>query len=56
MKLVLLGGGGFRTPAMVRAIAAGQTVVSYDEVVLYDTDQRRLDRIGAVIADMQNSM
>mgnify|MGYP003325558246 CR=1 FL=1 len=53
MKLVLLGGGGFRTPAMIRAIASGETVVQYDHIVLYDTDQRRLDQIGAVIADMR---
>ena len=53
MKLVLLGGGGFRTPAMIRAVAGGDTAVQYDQIVLYDTDQRRLDQIGAVIADMR---
>ncbi len=53
MKLVLLGGGGFRTPAMFRAVASGGTAVSYDEVVLYDVDVTRLERIGAVIADIK---
>ena len=56
MKLVLLGGGGFRTPAMFRAIASGTTSVQYDEIVLYDVDAARLERIGAVIADMKITM
>src|SRR5258705_7081763 len=49
MKLVLLGGGGFRTPAVYRALAEGSTRTHYDAVVLYDPDQARLDRIGAVL-------
>jgi len=56
MKLVLLGGGGFRTPAMFRAVASGATNVRYDEIVLYDTDETRLRRIGAVISDMRSTM
>ncbi len=50
MKLTLLGGGGFRTPAIYRALAEGSTRTRYDAVVLYDVDQGRLDRIGAVLA------
>jgi 6-phospho-beta-glucosidase len=50
MKLALLGGGGFRTPAIYRALAEGSTRTQYDAVVLYDVDQTRLDRIGAVLA------
>ncbi len=49
MKLALLGGGGFRTPAIYRAIAAGATTVGYDEVVLHDVDAARLDRIDTVL-------
>ncbi len=52
MKLTLLGGGGFRTPAIYRALAEGSTRTHYDAVVLYDVDQARLDRIGAVLAGM----
>jgi 6-phospho-beta-glucosidase len=52
MKLAVLGGGGFRTPAIYRALAEGQTQTRFDEVVLYDLDQGRLDRIAAVIAGL----
>jgi 6-phospho-beta-glucosidase len=52
MKLALLGGGGFRTPAIYRALADGSTRTQYDAVVLYDVDQGRLDRIGAVLAGL----
>jgi 6-phospho-beta-glucosidase len=52
MKLALLGGGGFRTPAIYRALADGSTRTQYDAVVLYDVDQARLDRIGAVLAGL----
>ncbi|MEP6640227.1 MAG: 6-phospho-beta-glucosidase, partial [Chloroflexota bacterium] len=49
MKLALLGGGGFRTPVVYRAIACGQTRTQYDELVLYDVDPARLERIEAVL-------
>jgi 6-phospho-beta-glucosidase len=56
MKLALLGGGGFRTPAIYRALAEGSTRTQYDAVVLYDVDQTRLDRIGAVLAGMDERL
>ncbi|HEY7970514.1 MAG TPA: hypothetical protein VID95_11010 [Candidatus Limnocylindrales bacterium] len=49
MKLALLGGGGFRTPAIYRALAEGSTRTRYDGLVLYDVDSGRLDRIAAVL-------
>ncbi|HEY8437116.1 MAG TPA: hypothetical protein VIK65_00765 [Candidatus Limnocylindrales bacterium] len=49
MKLALLGGGGFRTPAIYRALAEGTTRTHYDGLVLYDVDSARLDRIAAVL-------
>ncbi|HZC32852.1 MAG TPA: 6-phospho-beta-glucosidase [Candidatus Bathyarchaeia archaeon] len=52
MKLAVLGGGGFRTPAIYRALAEGQARTRIDELVLYDVDQGRLDRIAAVIAGL----
>lgn len=52
MKLAVLGGGGFRTPAIYRALAEGQTRTHFDELVLYDVDRGRLDRIAAVIAGL----
>jgi 6-phospho-beta-glucosidase len=52
MQLAVLGGGGFRTPAIYRALAEGQTRTRFDELVLYDVDRPRLDRIAAVIAGL----
>lgn len=52
MKLAVLGGGGFRTPALYRALVEGTTRTRYDAVALYDVDQTRLDRIGAVLTGM----
>jgi 6-phospho-beta-glucosidase len=49
MKLTLIGAGGFRTPVIYRALAAGEVTTRYDEVAFYDIDQGRLDRIGAVL-------
>src|SRR5258707_12740887 len=49
MKLTLIGAGGFRTPVIYRALAAGEVATRYDEVAFYDIDQARLDRIGAVL-------
>jgi 6-phospho-beta-glucosidase len=56
MKLAVLGGGGFRTPAIYRALAEGQTRTRFDELVLYDVDQARLDRIAAVIAGLDGEL
>src|SRR6476660_8595861 len=49
MKLTLIGAGGFRTPVIYRALAAGEVATKYDEVAFYDIDQGRLDRIGCVL-------
>lgn len=49
MKLTLIGAGGFRTPVIYRALAAGEVATRYDEVAFYDIDEARLDRIGCVL-------
>ncbi|WP_040282684.1 6-phospho-beta-glucosidase [Tessaracoccus massiliensis] len=54
MKLVILGGGGFRVPLVYDAVATHEVVMSdgspfIEEVVLYDTSQHRLDGIQRVI-------
>lgn len=49
MRLTILGGGGFRVPLVYRALLGDPTV---SEVVLYDTDPRRLGVIMAVLAAM----
>ena len=50
VKLTLIGAGGFRTPAIYRALIVGSGDVSFDEIVLHDLDLERLDSIGDVLA------
>jgi 6-phospho-beta-glucosidase len=47
MRLTILGGGGFRVPLVYRALMGDPTV---SEVVLHDTDARRLRVIASVLA------
>jgi 6-phospho-beta-glucosidase len=48
VRVIILGGGGFRVPLICRQIAASGLPAS--EVVLYDTDAARLAVIAAVLA------
>ena len=56
VKLALLGGGGFRTPVIYRAIASGATRVQYDELALYDVDSSRLERIEGVLRGIDDRL
>ena len=56
MKLAIIGAGGFRTPVIYRAIAAGGTKTSYDELALYDIDAARLERIGSVLTGIDERL
>ncbi len=56
VKLALIGGGGFRTPVIYRAIAAGETTTRYDELALYDVDPARLARIETVLAGIDEQL
>lgn len=49
MKLVIIGGAGFRVPQVVEAVAGSGPV---DEVVLVDVDAARLATIMAVVAQL----
>ncbi len=52
MKLVILGGGGFRVPLVYDAVASsalGPDAVTIDEIVLHDSSHDRLDAIRRVI-------
>lgn len=54
MKLVILGGGGFRVPLVYEAVATNKIAMAdgspfIDEVVLYDNSRHRLDGIERVI-------
>src|ERR1700712_1845593 len=48
MRLVILGGGGFRVPMVYRALVARRTL-DIHEVVLFDVDLGRLAVIAAVL-------
>ncbi len=48
MRLLILGGGGFRVPLIVRALAA-RPDTGVDDVVLYDIDPGRLTVIGDAV-------
>lgn len=50
MRLVIIGGGGFRVPLVYRALSAGKYAGLIDSVVLYDVDSSRLAAIQAVLA------
>ncbi len=48
MRLVILGGGGFRVPLIHRALA-GRPELGIDELVLFDPDLGRLSVVAAVL-------
>ncbi|MCX2953392.1 6-phospho-beta-glucosidase [Lentzea sp. NEAU-D7] len=52
MKLVILGGGGFRVPLVYRALLADRSPGRVTEVVLHDLDPARLSAIGGVLAEL----
>jgi 6-phospho-beta-glucosidase len=50
MRVTIIGAGGFRTPLTYRALLEARDRLGLSEVVLYDTDPRRLATIEAVLA------
>ena len=53
MRLVMVGGGGFRTPLVYGALAAaGPSVPRVEEVVLYDVDAARLAVMEHVLSQL----
>ncbi|WP_129840108.1 6-phospho-beta-glucosidase [Streptomyces sp. RFCAC02] len=55
MRLVIIGGGGFRVPLVYRALLTGgpdRPGGRPDEVVLHDTDPARAGVIAAVLAEL----
>lgn len=52
MKLVILGGGGFRVPLVYRALLADRSPDRVTEVALFDLDPGRLAAIGVVLAEL----
>lgn len=52
MKLVVLGGGGFRVPLVYRALLTTPRAPRVDEIVLHDLDPQRLAAIAAVLGQI----
>ncbi|RAX20038.1 6-phospho-beta-glucosidase [Actinomyces sp. Z5] len=58
MKLLIVGGGGFRVPQVIEVLAAARAGsgphpgLVVDEVCLYDVSPRRLHAMRAVLADL----
>ncbi|MFP7707603.1 6-phospho-beta-glucosidase [Trueperella sp. LYQ141] len=50
MKLVIVGGGGFRVPQVMSVVQPNDGLI--DEVCLYDVDVARLDAMHAVLQDL----
>lgn len=49
VTIALVGGGGFRTPMVLDALAGVSPAVSIEPIVLHDVDARRLEHIADVI-------
>jgi 6-phospho-beta-glucosidase len=54
MKLAVVGGGGVRTPLLVRGLLARQNDLHVDELVLLDPDAEALELIGLVVKEALN--
>ncbi|WP_455834961.1 family 4 glycosyl hydrolase [Pseudarthrobacter siccitolerans] len=52
MRLLIVGGGGFRVPLIYRALASGPFSGMVTELVLYDVDLSRLAAVTAVLRSM----
>lgn len=52
MRLVIVGGGGFRVPLVYRALLEDTSSRRCSEVVLVDVDRSRLDVISQVLAQL----
>jgi 6-phospho-beta-glucosidase len=53
MKIVVVGGGGFRAPIAWESIAEIADTIRVEEVALYDPDAVRLARVAAVIEGLR---
>ncbi|CCQ45372.1 4 glycosyl hydrolase family protein [Pseudarthrobacter siccitolerans] len=52
MRLLIVGGGGFRVPLIYRALASGPFSGMVTELVLYDVDLSRIAAVTAVLRSM----
>jgi 6-phospho-beta-glucosidase len=49
VKLAIVGGGGFRVPLIYGALLRRRSALPFDDIVLHDVEDDRLDRIGLVL-------
>jgi 6-phospho-beta-glucosidase len=49
VKLTIVGGGGFRVPLVYGALLAKRDRLPFDEVVLHDLDESRMERMAGVL-------
>ena len=49
VKLTIVGGGGFRVPLVYGALLAKRERLPFDEVVLHDLDEGRMERMATVL-------
>ncbi len=55
MKLAILGGGGVRMPAFVRAVLASRPE-TFDEICLFEPDRERRDTIGRLASAIAGAL
>jgi alpha-galactosidase/6-phospho-beta-glucosidase family protein len=55
MKIAIIGAAGVRTPLIIRSIINRQDKLGLNELALMDIDGKRLELIGALTEDIENS-
>jgi alpha-galactosidase/6-phospho-beta-glucosidase family protein len=53
MKVAILGGGGTRTPILVKVLLELEQDLKLEEICLYDIDQERLSLISLVLEELR---
>lgn len=56
MKLLIVGGGGFRVPQVMSVLTDPELPLTLDEVCLYDVDETRLDVMQAVVSQLEDHL
>ena len=55
MKVVIVGGGGVRTPQVVNGLLAKSSKLALENITLLDVDNKRLESIFKVVDEIKNS-
>lgn len=54
MKVVIAGGGSSYTPGIIKSLVATRDRFPFNEIVLYDIDEYRLERMKVIVDDLFN--